>query len=305
MTQLIEGTVVENHGAIFDVLLDGQLVRCILRGKLKKDKRRKTAPVAAGDRVSISLLERGRGVIEHVFPRTSGLSRTAAGGEPLQQTLAANIDQAVIVFAMADPRPDFSMLDRFLVVATAAGLGRVVCFNKCDLAPPEWLWQRIRVYERVADKLLCASALRGDGLAEVRELLRERRSVICGPSGVGKSSLLNAVAPGLSLRTGEVGEVTHKGRHTTSSITYLQLPFGGWVADTPGLRQLGFWEVSPDQVVAAFPDLQPYLGRCRFSNCSHGEEEGCALRGAVQAGEVDSQRLRSFLGAGREVSLAC
>lgn len=296
--QLLEGTVIENHGAVFDVLLDQRVVRCVLRGKLKKDKRRTAAPVAAGDRVNVSLLERDRGVIEQVLPRGSDFSRTAAGNEPLQQTLAANVDQAIIVFAAAEPRPDFSMLDRLLVVATAAGLRRVVCINKCDLAPPSWLRQRSVTYQRVADHLLYTSALRGEGTGGLRELLKDRRSVIVGPSGVGKSSLLNTIAPGLRLRTGEVGEVTHKGRHTTTSITYLQLPFGGWIADTPGLRQLALWEVSPDQVTAAFPDLQPYLGHCRFSNCGHGGEEGCALTAAVRAGEIDGQRLRSFLALG-------
>jgi ribosome biogenesis GTPase len=294
----MEGTVIENHGAIFDVLLDDRVVRCMLRGKLKKDKRRQVAPVAAGDRVHISLLERERGVIERVLPRSLELSRKAAGSEPLQQTLAANIDQTVIVFATAEPRPDFSMLDRFLVVATAAGLRRVVCLNKCDLAPPEWLGKRMAAYQGIADHLLYTSAVRGEGIAELREVLKERRSVIVGPSGVGKSSLLNALAPGLSLRTGAVGEVTHKGRHTTTSIAYLQLPFGGWIVDTPGLRQLGFWEISPAQVAAAFPDLHPYLGRCRFSNCSHRGEEGCALTAAARAGEIDSQRLRNFLAMG-------
>lgn len=297
-TSSLLGTVVENHGAVFDVLLDDRIVRCILRGKLKKDKRRTVAPVAAGDRVHVSLLERDRGVIEQVLPRTAEFARSAAGSEPLQQTLAANVDQAVIVFAAAEPRPDLYLLDRFLVVATAAGLRRVVCINKCDLVPPDGLSQQVSCYAGVSDDLLYTSALRGIGTAELAELLKDRRSVICGPSGVGKSSLLNAIAPGLALRTGAIGEVTHKGRHTTSSITCLQLPFGGWVADTPGLRQLGFWEVAPADVAAAFPDLAPYLGRCRFPNCSHRGDEGCALTAAAGAGEVDPRRLRSFLQLG-------
>ena len=297
-TTLAVGTVIENHGAHFDVMIEGRLVRCMLRGRLKKDKRRKVAPVAAGDRVHVSFPEADRGVIERVLPRASELSRKAAGSAPLQQTLAANVDQVIIVFAAAEPRPDLYMLDRFLVVATAAGLRRVVCLNKCDLAPRSELQKRIGLYEQIADRVLYTSALRGEGMAEMREVLKGRSSVISGPSGVGKSSLLNALAPGLALRTGEVGDVTHKGRHTTTSVALLQLPFGGWIADTPGLRQLAFWEVTPDQVAAAFPDLQPYLGRCRFSNCSHGSEEGCALREAAGRGEVDGRRLRSYLELG-------
>jgi len=295
---LVDGVVLENHGALFDVLVEGRVVRCLLRGRLKKDKRRQVAPVAAGDRVRLSLLEPARGMIEEVLPRTADLSRTAAGGEPLQQTLVANVDRALIVFAAAEPRTDFYMLDRFLVAAAAAELDPVICINKCDLVGQEGLPPDYDVYRGVGWRLLLTSAARGDGVEELRDVLKDRRSVICGPSGVGKSSLLNALHPGLSLRTAQVGEVTHKGRHATTSISLIRLPFGGWIADTPGLRQLAFWQVSSDQVAAGFPDLQPYLGRCRFANCSHRAEQGCALRAAADAGEIDARRLHSFLQMG-------
>jgi ribosome biogenesis GTPase len=312
---VIEGTVVENRGALFDVMVDGHVVRCLLRGRLKSvkkgDRRQAATPVAAGDRVRIALLEPGRGVIEAVLPRESDLSRKAAGSVPLQQTLVANVDQAVIVFAAAEPRPDLFLLDRFLVQAMAGGLEPLVCINKTDLVdgePPRLeaggqarlsaggqVHARFAVYRQCGFRVLLTSAERGDGVAELKEALRDRRSVLCGPSGVGKSSLLNAIAPGLDLRVGDMGEVTHKGRHTTSSITLLELPFGGWVADTAGLRQLGFWDVSAEQVAAAFPDIAPFVGRCRFSNCSHGGEEGCGIREAVQTGEADPRRVRSYL----------
>lgn len=300
---VIEGTVVENRGALFDVMVDGHVVRCLLRGKLKKGKQRAATPVAAGDRVKIAMLEPGRGVIEAVLPRESDLSRTAAGSVPLQQTLVANVDQAVIVFAAAEPRPDLFLLDRFLVQAMAGGLEPLVCINKTDLVdgePPRLeaggqVHARFAVYRQCGFRVLFTSAETGDGVRELKEALTDRRSVLCGPSGVGKSSLLNAIAPELKLRVGDMGDVTHKGRHTTSSITLLELPFGGWVADTAGLRQMGFWEVSAEQVAAAFPDIAPFVGGCRFSNCSHGSEDGCAIREAVQAGEADSRRVRSYL----------
>ena len=295
---LLEGTVVQNHGAHFDVLVDGRTVRCLLRGKLKKDERRSVAPVAAGDRVKIAMLEPGRGVIEHVLPRGSGLSRKAAGSAPLQHTLVANVDQAVIVFAAAEPRADLFLLDRFLAAVIASGLDPVVCINKTDLVdggPPH---ARFAVYRQCGFRVLFTSAENGGGLPDLKAALEDRRSVFCGPSGVGKSSLLNAIAPGLQLRTAEVGDVTHKGRHATTSIKLLELPFGGWVADTPGLRQFSFWEGKPEHVAVAFPDLQPYLGRCKYSNCTHGDEPGCALRSALSSGHIERRRLRSYLQIG-------
>ena len=296
---LQEGTVAENRGALFEVLVDGRVVRCVLRGRLKhvkKGERRHAAtPIAAGDRVKIAMLEPGRGVIEEILPRETGLSRTAAGTRPLAHTLVANVDQAVIVFAAAEPRADLFMLDRFIVAAIASELEPLVCVNKCDLVDGELLRAQFAVYRQCGFRSLFTSAQRGDGVEELRDVLKDRRSVLCGPSGVGKSSLLNAIAPGLALRTGEVGDVTHRGRHTTSSISFLELPFGGWVADTPGLRQLGFWEVGADQVAAGFPDIEPHLGRCRFSNCSHRHEQGCAIREAVQSGRAEARRVRSYL----------
>jgi ribosome biogenesis GTPase len=320
-TGIATGTVVENHGALFDVLVERRVVKCLLRGKLKKDRRREVAPVAAGDVVTVRMLEHGRGVIEHVLPRHSGLSRRAAGAEPLQHTLVANVEQAIIVFAAAEPRPDLFKLDRFLVAAAAGRLESVLVINKVDMVDGDLVRSRrgaagapaasraraaegaspllqFAVYRQCGFRVLLTSALRGDGLSDLKEILKDRRSVICGPSGVGKSSLLNAIAPGLRLRTAEVGEVTHKGRHTTSSISLLELPFGGWIADTPGLRQLNFHEITREQIAKAFPDLEAYLDRCKYSNCSHRDEQGCALREAAAAGGVDGRRLRSFLEMG-------
>lgn len=293
-----EGVVLANHGGHADVLVDDEMLRCVLRGRLKKDRDRRAAPLAAGDRVLVRPLERGRGVIEEVLPRQVELARAVAGPAPLQQTLAANVEQAVIVFAAAEPRADLYLLDRFLAMAVVSGLEPLVCINKCDLVEPSMLAARYGLYPQLGFPLLYASAWLGEGVEELRAALQDRRSVLCGPSGVGKSSLLNAVAPGLALRTGAMGGVTHKGRHTTSGTSLLALPFGGWVADTPGLRQVSLWQAPAEELAAAFPDLQPYLGRCRYTDCLHRQERGCALRGAVMSGLVQSRRLRSYLEMG-------
>lgn len=292
---VVEGTVVENRGAHFEVDVEGRRVICLLRGKLKKDKRTQAAPVAAGDRVRLALLEPGRGVIEQVLPRASDLSRRAAGSVPLQQTLAANVDQAVIVFAVAEPRCDFYMLDRFLLAAGAGGLEQVICFNKCDLMPPEIRGGHFGLYSEIGFRALFTSAYTGEGRESLRDAMRDRRSVICGPSGVGKSSLLNAVATGLARRTRDIGYVTHKGRHTTTSVSLLPLPFGGWVADTPGLRQLSLGRLTQAEVMDAFPDLQAYAGHCAFSDCSHRHETGCGVLAAAAAGQIHPRRMRSYL----------
>ena len=322
---LIEGTVVENRGAHFEVLVDGHVVRCVLRGRLKKGRQRHATPLAAGDRVRIAALEPGRGVIEEILPRDSALSRTAAGSRPLQHTLVANINQAVIVFAAAEPGPDLFMLDRFLVAALASELDPLVCVNKTDLVDGEPLHARFAVYRQCGFRVLFTSAEGGEGIEELKAAMTGRRSVFCGPSGVGKSSLINALAPGIHLKTAEIGDVTHKGRHTTSSIQLLELPFGGWVADTAGLRQFGFVEgcgnkcpcdrmagrpaseveqcparrdpnsvVARDHIAAAFPDVVEYEGRCRFNDCAHGDEPGCAVREAVAKGEIDGRRATSY-----------
>jgi ribosome biogenesis GTPase len=245
--------------------------------------------------VKLALLEPGRGVIEEVLPRTTDLSRRAAGSVPLQHTLAANVDQALIVFAVAEPRCDCYMLDRFLLAAGAGGLERIICFNKSDLVPPEARGEQLGLYADLGFRVLYTSAVTGEGLEELRAAMADRRSVICGPSGVGKSSLLNAVATGLALRTADIGYVTHKGRHTTTSIALLPLPFGGWVADTPGLRQLGLDGLTHAEVMDAFPDLQPYASGCAFANCSHRHETGCTVLAAATAGKIHPRRMKSYI----------
>lgn len=144
-------------------------------------------------------------------------------------------------------------------------------------------------------RIVFTSALHNDGLDELKEILKDKKSVICGPSCVGKSSLLNALAPDLSIKTGEIGYVTHKGRHTTTSVTLHPLPFGGWVADTPGVRQLGFWQITPEQTKAAFPDVQSFVDQCYYANCTHTKEQGCAVKKALQNGEIHERRLKSYL----------
>lgn len=207
----------------------------------------------------------------------------------------ANVDQVVVVFAAAHPEPRLRMLDRFLVQSEMSGLPAVIVVNKSDLVDRSEIESRFSVYVRAGYPVLYTSVLTGEGLEGLRDRLCGRISVLTGPSGVGKSSLLNVLEPGFRLRTGEVSEAVRKGRHTTVMAELLPLSCGGYVADTPGLRELGLWGVSRDRLDECFPEFRPYLGDCRFGRgCSHTHEPDCAVRAAVESGEVSLDRYESY-----------
>ncbi|MFM7321357.1 MAG: ribosome small subunit-dependent GTPase A [Armatimonadota bacterium] len=308
----VEGIVLEAGRGVYTVQAPGgALVACKLRGNLKKSltyadsehrsrsvervrKLRETDPVAVGDRVDFALGETiGEGVIVRVHPRRATLSRQS-GNERERQTLVANLEQAVIVFAAAEPRIDPYKLDRFLVLAEDAELDILIVINKSDLEQAEVLDAMADEYRRIGYPVIAASVRTGAGIAALRAVLHGRVSALCGPSGVGKSSLLNAVEPGLSLRTGATGDTTHAGRHTTVRARLLSLAGGGWVADTPGLRQVTFWDIPAEDVAFSFPEMAPLMGRCRFPDCRHRQEPGCAVRDAVESGAISERRYESY-----------
>lgn len=304
-----EGIVLRAGQGIYRVQAGVLQLDCRLRGNLKKDLEYSTSesqarrvtrakpalrrdPVAVGDRVRFSKSESGEGVIEYVLPRESAFSRLGFRGR--EQTIVANLSQLVIVFACAEPNPDLWRLDRFLASAESAGLEALLVANKADLTPNDAPERLFAEYVRAGYDLLPVSARSGANVASLKRRLEGRISAFAGPSGVGKSSLLNAIQPGLSLRTTEIGSVTFKGRHTTTAAELLPLDGGGWVADTPGLRQLELTERDQDEVAAAFREFRPFLGRCRFRDCAHQTEPGCALAEAAQAGTISLRRLESF-----------
>ena len=294
------GVVLARTGSTYRVHTEAGEVAAVLRGRLKhRDEER----VVAGDRVELDVHADGSAAIVAVLPRKSVLARRAPG-ERRPQPIAANVDQVVVVAAARDPEPSPRLLDRLLVIAEANGLPGVVVLNKIELdrAALDRLLER---YGPAGYQVLATSAKRAEGLAALRDLLRGRVSVLAGPSGVGKSSLVNVLHPGLNLRIGEVSERWGTGRHTTRAAVLVPLagPGGGYVVDTPGLREAGAWGVDPELLGACFPEFRPFLDQCRFHDCRHLAEPGCAVRAAAAAGTFHADRLVSYQRLYEEVSV--
>lgn len=293
----LSGTVLRARSGFYTVSTESGTFECQLRGRLKRE-RQSVDLVVIGDRVTFTPLGAAEGTIEEVAPRRSRFSRRQPGGRGAwkEDLMVANLDQLVVVFACADPVPHPRMLDRFLVIAEHNQVDTLIVANKLDLCGPQAAEALFGSYERIGYPVLYASARAGQGMAEVRERLAGRISLVAGPSGVVKSTLLNAVHPGFNLAIGPVSEALHKGRHTTTLAELLPVdgPMGGHVADSPGLRQMGLWQIPPDELAWCYRDLRPYLGECRFADCSHGPEPGCAITAAVANGAVSAARHDSY-----------
>jgi ribosome biogenesis GTPase len=293
----LSGTVLRARSGFYTVTTESGTYECQLRGRLKRERQSEDL-VVIGDRVTLTPLGEAEGLIEEVGPRRSRFSRRQPGGRGAwkEDLMVANLDQLVVVFACADPVPHVRMLDRFLVIAEHNQVETLIVANKLDLCGPQAAEAVFGAYERIGYPVLYASARTGQGVAELRERLAGRISLVAGPSGVGKSTLLNAVHPGLHLATGPISEALHKGRHTTTLAELLPVdgPMGGHVADSPGLRQMGLWQIPPDELAWCYPDLRPYLGECRFADCAHGPEPGCAISAAAASGAISPARLDSY-----------
>ncbi len=295
------GRVLRVHGGVYEVeTAPGRMVEASLRGRLKLEQRTGDR-VVAGDEVLVRRHGDGSVTIETVEPRRSELARRAPGGgrrgrRQKARIIVANVDQVIVVFAAAEPQPHLRMLDRFLVLAEANALHAVVLVNKLDLADETATRALFRRYEEAGYPVLLTTAATGRGVDALAARLRHATSVLTGPSGVGKSSLLNAIEPGLNLRTAGISDAVGKGRHTTVTAQLIRLPHGGYVADTPGLRELGLWGLSPDELRACFPEFREPAARCRFGNaCTHSHEPDCAVREAVEQGVVHAERYSSYL----------
>jgi ribosome biogenesis GTPase / thiamine phosphate phosphatase len=309
----LRGVVVRAGRGRYIVETDtGRVYPCTLRGNLKKNltypestnlrqqvekakKRQETDPIAVGDYVDILIGENGQqGVIESVEPRRTALLRRS-GNERERQTLVANLDQVLVTVSAAEPRPDLYRLDRFLVLVEDAELQASIVLNKSELVTPEDIEEFAAPYRKIGYEVYAVSAKEGTGIALLRDALKGKISAFLGMSGVGKSSLLNTIQPDLLRATAETGNITHAGRHTTVAAELLRLDEGGWVADTPGLRQVEFWELPKEDVAYCFREMASLMGHCKFANCGHRTEPGCAIREKLAQGEIDQRRYESYL----------
>lgn len=308
----VHGVVMGGTGGVWRVrTVDGRTLDASMRGRLKKSNSGKradgslrrdtvlaaaeTLKLAVGDDV---LLEPGGGdawAIAEILPRRSKLARRAPGGGQGERIVAANVDQVVVVFAAAKPEPHPRMLDRFLVIAEGNELPAQIVVNKTELVGEAEARQRFGMYERAGYPVHYTSVKATTGLDGLRHALEGRRSVFTGPSGVGKSSLLNALFPGANLRVGEISESVNKGRHTTVGGLMLPLPDNaGYVIDTPGLREVGLWALPSEHLDRCFPEIRALSDQCRFADCRHVAEPECAVRAAVESGRIDPQRYDSY-----------
>jgi ribosome biogenesis GTPase / thiamine phosphate phosphatase len=330
--EILTGMVLNGAHGIYDVHTEDGVVRCTLRGKLKKafaqsqavhalgkarprfdklfpqpkkraekrEEAEQTIPtrLSVGDYVKIRRLDNTTGMIEEILPRQSELSRrdsSSTDKKIMQQTLLANLDQAVLVFATAQPNPHFAMLDRYLAICESARIQPVVCLNKADLPHEEYVEQSAGLYTHLGYHVVWSSAVSGQGIEELRELLKTHMTLFTGPSGVGKSSLVNALEPGMALRTGLVSSATGKGKHTTTGSQLYPLTGGGWLADSAGIRALATWNITEDELPTCFVEFRPYLGECAFSDCTHVDEEGCMILQAINDGLIDEHRHKSYV----------
>ncbi|WP_199118144.1 ribosome small subunit-dependent GTPase A [Pedobacter sp. ASV28] len=296
----MQGLVIKSTGSWYQVFAeDGETYQCRIKGKFRMKGIQTTNPIAVGDQVDFELEPNANtGVIDRLHQRKNYIIRKSINLSKQAQVIAANLDQAFLIVTLASPRTSLGFIDRFLVTSEAYGIPTSLIFNKLDLFSEhglEILAEYKAIYEQIGYPCHEVSALKGTNIAQLKNLLKDKVTLFSGHSGVGKSSLINALLPGFELKTGEVSESSDKGQHTTTFAEMYNLPFGGYLIDTPGIRELGIVDIEKEELSHFFVEMRDRLNQCRFNNCRHVNEPGCAVIKAVENGEIGLSRYESYL----------
>lgn len=278
----MKGLIVKGIGGFYYIQTEEGLIEARGRGIFKKQ----GVTLCVGDEVDVQILDMDekKGVIEEILPRKNHFIRP-----PI-----ANIDLFVVVFAAHKPEPNYPIIDKFLITAELHGIEPVICVNKCDLATKEELDSIASIYKN-AYRLLFVSSATGEGMDELKLLMADKKSALAGPSGVGKSSILNALHPEANMETGEISQKTARGKHTTRHVEIFNIDGRGMIFDTPGFTAFEVTDIEPDELVHYYREFEPYLGECRYDNCKHLKEPDCAVRAAVESGRIHSRRYKSYV----------
>ncbi len=293
--QTFSGVVVRATGSWYEVLAEGERLQCRIRGKLRLKGVRSTNPVVVGDRVMGITDEQGNHLIVDIEPRRNYVIRRASNLSKESHIIAANIDRALLMVTLRQPETALEFVDRFLVTCEAYKIPVVLLLSKSDLQDPEALAAFRAIYEPIGYRVLEVSTATGEGVEQVRELLIGATTLLSGNSGVGKSTLVQVIDPTLDIRTGEISDSHHKGRHTTTFSTIYPLVEGGYVIDTPGIKGFGLIDIEEEELWHYFPEMMHYGQECRFYNCTHTHEPGCAVIAALEEGAIAEQRYESYL----------
>lgn len=293
-----KGRVIQSTGSWYLVDTGEEIVESRLPGRFRLDEKEVTNPVTVGDHVEISVNEDGTGNIEHIDTRENYITRQATHGKRGEQILVSNLDQACVVQSIKKPRLKEGFIDRFLVTCEAYEVKPVIIINKMDLAKQggkEFAQELKVLYTGLGYTVLLTSIEDSNSLEALKELLKDKTSAFIGPSGVGKTSLINAVDPNYTLKTGEISDFSNKGKHTTTFAQLIPLSFGGYIADTPGIREFGLVNIEPWELSLFFPEMLEAREHCKFHNCTHNHEPKCGVAEAFENGEIAASRYQSYL----------